>query len=147
MQGESPETEERDRLLRDKVQMPCLMMLEHDFRGPLSVGTGVHRRLEQEHAVIGWGCSEVVFERVTPNLFHLVPVLYHTVLHGPAAAELMRALTGQCLVSDVTVRIPGGSYVVVTSRCANDIGHHKPRRVVSSKASMEVTGPILYYYG
>merc|ERR1712164_66131 len=71
---------ERQHELDRHVHRRHVERLEHDLRHALAVRLRVERRLRQQHRVLLRRHTELVVERVVPDLLHVVPVRHDAVL-------------------------------------------------------------------
>ena len=65
----------------------CVEGLEHDLGHLLPVGLGVEGGLSEENRVLFWGHTQLFVESVVPDLLHVVPVGYDSVLNRVPQGE------------------------------------------------------------
>lgn len=80
-----------------------LESLEHNFSHFFSIGFWVSGGFSKKSRVLVGGDSEFIVETMMPDLFHVIPVIYDTVLDG--IAEFEDTLLGLSLFSDISVFI------------------------------------------
>jgi hypothetical protein len=115
--------------------------LEHDLGHLFSVGLRVEWGLGQQDWVLLWGNSELVVERVMPDLLHIVPVCDDTVFDRVLEGEDTTLALG--FVSNVAVFLAHADHHTLMSWSANDGREDGSRSVVSGESCLAHSGSIV----
>ena len=115
--------------------------LEHDLRHLLPVGLGVERRLGEQDGMFLGGDSQLVVERVVPDLLHVVPVGDDAVLDR--VLERQDAALGLGLVADVRVLLAHADHDALVARPADDRREDGAGRVVAGEARLAHAGAVV----
>eukprot|EP00038_Savillea_parva_P004742 m.141656 g.141656 ORF g.141656 m.141656 type:complete len:426 (-) comp11563_c0_seq1:2252-3529(-) len=119
--------------------------LEHDLRHLLTVGLWVEWGLSEEDRVLFRGNTELVVERVVPDLLHIVPVGHNTVLNGVLERE--DTTLGLGLVADVRVLLAHTDHDTLVTRAANNRWEDGTRGVISGETSLAHAGSVVNHEG
>ena len=131
--------------LDSDVHGGCVEGLEHDLGHLLSVGFGVEGSFSQEDGVFLWGNSQLVVEGVMPDLLHIIPVGDDSVLDGVLQGEDTSLALG--FVSDVGVFLSHADHDTLMSGSSNDGREDSSGSIISGKAGLYHTGPIVHNQG
>ena len=78
--GSSTTRVQREHRLDGDIHGRHIEGLEHDLGHALTVGLGVERRLGEQHGVLLGRHTQLIVERVVPDLLHVIPVAHNPVL-------------------------------------------------------------------
>ena len=78
--GSSSRGVERENGLDGHVDSWSAESLEHDLHHSLTIHLRVQRSLSQQHSVVLRGDSQLVVERMVPDLLHVLPVVHNAML-------------------------------------------------------------------
>merc|ERR1719261_908088 len=132
--GGSARRVEREHGLDGNVHGWGVEGLEHDLGHLFSVRFWVERGLGEEDWVLFWGHTELVVERVVPDLFHVVPVGHDAVLDR--VLEGQDATLGLGLVAHVRVLLVHADHDARVLRAAHDGREDGARGVVAGEAGL-----------
>merc|ERR1719296_94590 len=115
--------------------------LEHDLRHALTIGLRIQRGLREEDRVLLRCHTELVVERVMPDLLHVVPVRHNAVLDRVLQGE--DTSLALCLITDVRVLLVHADHDARHLRAANNRWEHSAGRIVASEASLAHAAAIV----
>mmetsp|Transcript_94634 Transcript_94634/g.289492 ORF Transcript_94634/g.289492 Transcript_94634/m.289492 type:complete len:291 (-) Transcript_94634:9-881(-) len=119
--------------------------LEHDLGHALPVRLRVQRRLGEQHRVLLRRNSELVVERMMPDLLHVVPIRHDAVLNrvlqGQDASLTLR------FIANIRVLLVHANHDAWHLRAAHDGGEHSARRVVAGKTALDHAAAIVAHDG
>merc|ERR1719376_1873749 len=127
--------------LDGNVHGRCSEGLKHDLSHLFTVSLGVEGSFSQEDWRFLRGHTELVVERVVPDLLHVIPVGDDTVLNGVLESEdTSLALS---LITDVGILLPHTDHDTLVTRAADDGGEHSSGGVVSGEPGLHHSGAIV----
>ncbi len=115
--------------------------LEHDLGHLLTVSLRVKGCLGKEDGVLLRGNTKLVVEGVVPDLLHIVPVGYDTVLDGVLQGK--DTTLGLGLVSDVGILLSHADHDTLVTGAADDGGEDCAGGVVSGETGLAHTGSVV----
>ena len=115
--------------------------LEHDLRHLLTVRLGVHLRPRQQDGVLLRRNTQLVEERVVPDLLHVVPVVDNPVLNGVLQCD--DTTLRLRLVTDVRVLLPHTGHDRRMAGTANNRREDSARRVVTGETGLAHSGTVI----
>mmetsp|Transcript_36969 Transcript_36969/g.86650 ORF Transcript_36969/g.86650 Transcript_36969/m.86650 type:complete len:383 (-) Transcript_36969:71-1219(-) len=117
--------------------------LEHDLGHALSVGLWVQGRLSQQHWVLLWRDSQLIVERVVPNLLHVVPVGHNAVLDW--VLQRQHTALALRLITHVAVLLVHANHDARHLRPADDGRENSTRGIISRKACLAHAGTVVHH--
>lgn len=115
--------------------------LEHDLGHFFSVGLRVHGGLGQQDGVLLWSNSQLVVERVVPDLLHVVPVVDDTMLNRVFQGQYTSL--GLSLVTNVGVLLAHADHDTLVSWSADDRGENGTWSVIAGETGFAHTRTIV----
>ena len=105
------------------------------------VGLRVEGGLCQKDGVLLWGDTKLVVEGVMPDLLHIVPVGYDTVLNRVLQGE--DTSLALCFVSNVAVLLSHTNHDTLVTGPANYGWEDSPWGIVSGESGFHHSGPVV----
>merc|ERR1712061_852984 len=115
--------------------------LEHDLGHLLAVSLGVEGSLSEEDGLLLRGNTELIVERVMPDLLHIIPVGDDSVLHGVLQGE--DTSLGLGLVTDIGILLSHTDHDSLVAGTSDDGGKDGTGSVVSGEAGLDHAGAIV----
>merc|ERR1712026_528497 len=115
--------------------------LKHDLGHLLTVSLRVKGSLSQEDGLLLGGNTEFIVESVMPDLLHVIPVGYDTVLNGVLEGE--DTPLGLGLVSNIGVLLTHTHHHTLVAGTSNNGGEDSPGGIITGETSLAHAGAIV----
>lgn len=108
--------------------------LKHDLGHLFSVGLGVERSLSKKNWVLFRSNTKLIVESVMPDLLHVIPVAYYTMLNGIFQGK--NTSLGLCFITYIGILLTHTNHDTSVSWPTNNTRKHSPGSIITSKTSL-----------